>query len=214
MKKWKDETSTLTVNLGLRDHLLQLVFLYISMLCWDQSLGSIGKSSSERPETRYERTELGLLIEQTAETNVSSSRKSPGVRFSNYLASMISCGVTTYRLLLLTVIWSIDTNVMELVLDNRWQLGGSFEHCNTFCTSCPSCQGEWRTMKEKRLKGIQDTDWLNECNFVYFVLDHIWYVFNPYISDIFHKKLHVLTAVALYSFLLGPALVFSLFEYY
>jgi len=43
---------------------------------------------------------------------------------------------------------------MELVLDYRQtdgQLGGSFEHRNTFCNTCPSCRGGDGNNSKKRL---------------------------------------------------------------
>jgi len=61
--------------------------------------------------------------------------------------------------------------VMELVLDNRRQLGRSFEHCNTFCkTQAQAVRGKG-TPKEKtgRDKGL-NTDLRNESNFDYYVI--------------------------------------------
>jgi hypothetical protein len=72
----------------------------------------------------------------------------------------------------------IDTNVMELVLDYRRQLGGSFEYCNTFCTNAQAVAGGNGARLEEKTQGITDkqhrervseTDGQN-VTFVYIVL--------------------------------------------
>jgi len=42
----------------------------------------------------------------------------------------------------------IDTNVMELVLDNR-QLGGSFEHSQYLLQHAQAVRGKWNENEEK-----------------------------------------------------------------
>lgn len=62
---------------------------------------------------------------------------------------MISCGVATYRLLLLTVISSIDTNVMELVLDNRDSLVDPSSTAIPFAPHAQAARGKGKTLKRK-----------------------------------------------------------------
>jgi len=47
----------------------------------------------------------------------------------------------------------IDTNVMELVLDNRRQLGRSFEHCKPFAHHAQAVRGKVEDTQRKDSKG-------------------------------------------------------------
>lgn len=131
--------------------------------------------------------------------------------FFEILASKIFCGVTTYRCFyLLWYDWYERYGTGTRLQTDR-QLGGSFEHRNTFCNTCPSCRGGDGTNSKKRLKGImdwqtgKDKDAMN-VTFVYYVPSPHMICINPYIFRyISIRTIHELKAVVLLFFSIWPS---------
>jgi hypothetical protein len=154
MKKWKDKTSTLKVNLWPRDNLLQLVFLHW-VLRRDLSSGSTGS---------HPRQDLRNGIRKTRPRPTHRNRRllnrkcfffwewSLGVRFSNYFSKFWLRRFPAVLPLIdaFTYCDMFDTNVMELVLDYRHtrQTDSLEDPSSTaipFATHAQAVAGEWGT---------------------------------------------------------------------
>jgi len=196
------------------------------MLCWDQSLGSIG--SHPRKDLRREiRKTRPRPTHRTAAENVSSSRNgwwSLGVRFSNYFTKFWLQRFPAVLLLIdaLTYCDTIDTNVMELVLDNRQTAWRILRAPQYLLHSMPKLSGGNGTkLKEKTQRDNGQThtqsrqcyEWMNDVTFVYYVPSPHMICINPYIFRYISIRITEGCGRPLLFYMTQPAcLVFSLFE--